>query len=168
MKVDKGRLPVLMVVGLGFLVAGCDSTRRSDRADRRSTEPPEPACIDFDNLNVGDNHAVGATIPTSPYQILVEPFGLSGTPATWHVARVQGNNYASGSGAEINARNVNLTFQLTAQVSQIDMKIAELGGVNNIVVNGTMQNAQDLIDLNTTTVASFRRIAAIRASAVAT
>ena len=106
-------------------------------------------CVKFSNLTAGNTYSVGDTITTSEADISVEQFQWpNGTWTTTGRAKVDDRNYAQGSGNDLNANNVNLSFQFDYPVDKISLKFGELGGNNNIKVNGTFQNVANLVDLN--------------------
>jgi hypothetical protein len=106
-------------------------------------------CVKFSNLTPGDTYNVGDTITTSQADIIVEQFQWSnGTWTTSGTAKVDDRNYGQGSGIDLNANNVNLNFQFDYPVDKITLKFGELGGNNNIRVNGGFQNVPNLVDLN--------------------
>ena len=106
-------------------------------------------CVKFSNLTSGDTHSVGDTITTSQADIIVEQFQWSnGTWTTTGHAKVDDRNYGQGSGNDLNANNVNLNFQFDYPVDKITLKFGELGGNNNIRVNGGFQNVPNLVALN--------------------
>ena len=106
-------------------------------------------CVKFSNLTPGNTYSVGDTITTSEADISVEQFQWpNGTWTTTGRAKVDDRNYAQGSGNDLNANNVNLSFQFDYPVDKISLKFGELGGNNNIKVNGTFQNVANLVDLN--------------------
>ena len=106
-------------------------------------------CVKFSNLTPGDTYNVGDTITISQADIVVEQFQWSnGTWTTSGTAKVDDRNYGQGSGNDLNANNVNLNFQFDYPVDKITFKFGELGGNNNIRVNGTFQNVPNLVALN--------------------
>ena len=106
-------------------------------------------CVKFSNLTSGDTYNVGDTITTSQVNIIVEQFQWpNGTWTTSGHATVDDRNYGQGSGNDLNANNVNLNFQFDYPVDKITLKFGELGGNNNIRVNGGFQNVPNLVDLN--------------------
>jgi len=106
-------------------------------------------CVKFSNLTSGDTYNVGDTITTSQANIVVEQFQWpNGTWTTSGHATVDDRNYGQGSGNDLNANNVNLNFQFDYPVEKITLKFGELGGNNNISVNGGFQNVPNLVDLN--------------------
>jgi len=106
-------------------------------------------CVKFSNLTPGDTYSVGDTITTSQADIVVEQFQWSnGTWTTSGTAKVDDRNYGQGSGNDLNANNVNLNFQFDYPVDKITFKFGELGGNNNISVNGAFQNVPNIVALN--------------------
>ena len=114
-------------------------------------------CAKFTDLTPGDTYHVGDTITTSQAEIVVEQFqGSDGTWTNTGTARVDDRNYARGSGNDLNARDVNLNFQFDYPIDKISLKFGELGGNNNIRVNGVFQNVGNLISLNGNSIAGIQ------------
>ena len=114
-------------------------------------------CNSFEMLKVGDKFNVGATISTPNLGSLVEQFQWSnGNWTTSGYAEIDNNNYTSGAGRSIRTNNVNLNFQHDFPVTEIKLKMAELGGNNNIKVNGVFQNIENLVSLNGTVVSGVQ------------
>ena len=110
-------------------------------------------CFRYSDLTPGATYNVGDTITTSGTDIVVEQFQwASGSWTSSGSAEVDTRNYAHGSGNDLNARNVNLHFQFDYPIDKIMFKFGELGGNNNIKVNGDFKNVQDLVNLNGTTI----------------
>jgi len=108
-------------------------------------------CLRYSDLTPGATYNVGDTINTSGTDIVVEQFQWSnGTWTSTGTAKVDTRNYAQGSGKDLNANNVNLNFQLDYPIDKITFKFGELGGNNNIRVNGDFQNLPNLVNLNGT------------------
>lgn len=110
-------------------------------------------CVKFSNLTPGDTYDVGDTITDSQADIAVEEYQWpNGTWTTNGRAKVDDRNFAQGSGNDLNSNNVNLNFQFDYPLDKISLKFGELGGNNNIKVNGTFQNVGNLVDLNGNTI----------------
>ena len=111
-------------------------------------------CIDFSGQTVGTQFPVGQSFTENNIAVDVEQYQWpNGTWATNGRAEVKGTNLAQGTGNEINTNNVNLKFNFNYPGRKIVLKFAELGGNNNINVNGTFQNVGDLINLDGTNIA---------------
>jgi len=116
-------------------------------------------CLKFTDLESGTEYNVGDTITTSGKDIIVNKFQYaSGVWTTSGSARVDSRNYAQGSGYDLNARNVNLNFKFDYPLSEITLKFGELGGNNNIEINGEFKNIRDLIELNGTSLGGVQII----------
>jgi hypothetical protein len=110
-------------------------------------------CLDLEDQTMGTQFSVGDTISTSDTNIKVEQFQYSsGVWTSSERAQIDNRNYARGSGLDLNARNVNLRPQHAYPVNKIKFNFGELGGNNNININGDFQNVGDLIDLNNSTI----------------
>ena len=109
-------------------------------------------CIDFENQIPGTRYNVGETINNPEADIKVEQFmSANGNWTSTGHARVDKRFYPPGSTTDINANNVNLHPQHES-AGKIIFKFSELGGNNNIEVNGDFRNVEDLTSLNNTTV----------------
>lgn len=107
------------------------------------------SCLDFEDQSLGTRFNVGVTVTTSGTNIGVEQFKYgNGDLVSTGRAQIDNRNYARGSGLDLNARNVNLRPQHAYPVNEIEFNFAELGGNNNININGDFRNVRDLIDLN--------------------
>lgn len=110
-------------------------------------------CVKFEDVAPGTQYPVGQTFYTSGTNITVEQFQwTNGTWTTSGKARIDATNHAKGTGREINANNVNLRFKFDYPLKKITLKFAELGGNNNMMVNGDFRNVGNLASLNGTTV----------------
>lgn len=110
-------------------------------------------CAKFNDLTSGTTYHVGDIISSSRPDIEVKPFQWSnGTWTSSGTAEVDNHQYAQGSGNDLNSRNVNLFFLFDYPVDEFVLKFAELGGNNNIDINGDFRNVADLISLNGTTI----------------
>lgn len=119
----------ILIALLSLLLAGC--------------------CLKFSDLNAGASYSVGETITTSGKNIVVERFQWGdGVWTSSGTARVDTRNYAGGSGHDLNARNVNLHFLLDYPLEKLAFSFGELGGNNNISVNGDFRNVNDLVSLD--------------------
>lgn len=110
-------------------------------------------CYIFSDLAAGTTYYVGQTITTTGPHIKVEQFqagDLNWTSSGF--AKVDNVNYAKGSGNDIQSGNVNLFFLFDYPISKITFKFGELGGNNNIKVNGDFNNVENLIGLNGVTI----------------
>ncbi len=106
-------------------------------------------CLRFNTQTPNTRFNVGDVILTSCVNVSVEEFqwATGNWTSTGH-AIVDTRNYAQGSGLDINANNVNLHPLDIYPVKKLSFKFGELGGNNNININGIFQNVSDLISLN--------------------
>ncbi len=110
-------------------------------------------CTYFSDVPAAVVYHVGDTIPSSPTQISVEQFQwANGQWTTAGSARADTRNYSQGSGADLNANNVNLHFLFQYPVKQVTLKFGELGGNVNLKVNDDFKNTGNFTDLNGTVV----------------
>ena len=106
-------------------------------------------CVRFTDLSSGTEYPVGDTINTAGTLIEVTRFQYGGGGWTNSgKAKVDHRLYAQGSGLDLNARNVNLSFRFDYPLGEIKLKYGELGGNNNIEINGAFRNVADLIELD--------------------
>lgn len=116
-----------------ILIPGCSNT----------------TCVNFSNQTQDTRFNVGDIITASGINIDVEEFQWgNGTWTSSGYAKISTQNYAPGSGYEINSNNANLHFQLAYPVEEITLNFGELGGNINIQINEIFQNIPDLIDIN--------------------
>lgn len=110
-------------------------------------------CLRLNDLSAGTSYPVGASIATSNKSIIVEKFQWgNGNWTANGEAVVDDRNYPQGSGCNLNARNVNLNFQLDYPLQKLTLKFADLGGNSNIRVNNDFKNVSRMINLNGTSV----------------
>lgn len=110
-------------------------------------------CVKFEDVAPGTQYPVGQTFYTSGTNITVEQFQWANNIWTTDgKARIDATNHARGTGREINANNVNLRFRFDYPLKKITLKFAELGGNNNMMVNGDFRNVGNLVSLNNLTV----------------
>ncbi len=110
-------------------------------------------CARFEDAAPGTQYSVGQTFYTSGTNITVEQFQWSDMiwTAGGH-AKIDNHGYARGTGNDINARNVNLRFNFDYPLKKIALKFGDLGGNNNIRVNGDFRNLGRLVTLDGSTV----------------
>ncbi len=114
--------------------------------------PPTSACVDFDDLTAGQNFTAGTAFSSRNTVVALEPFQWgNGTWTGGNHARVDTRQYAGGSNLDVNANNVNLHFLPDCPVDRVTLRFGELGGNNNLRVNGQFSNIADLVTLNGTT-----------------
>lgn len=112
-----------------------------------------PSCIHFEDQTMPTTFNVGDAVLTSGIRIRVEQFQWgNGTWSSSGHAMIDNRQNARGSGKDINTNNVNLHFMHSYPVHKIEFKFGELGGNNNISINGTFQNVADLKNLNGTSI----------------
>jgi hypothetical protein len=110
-------------------------------------------CLRFSDLTANTQYHVGDEFATSGTTVKVEQFQWGN--GIWNAggfAEVDGNNYAQGSGNAARAGGVNLNFKFNYPADSITLKFGELGGNNNIRINGEFKNVRDFIDINNTTI----------------
>jgi hypothetical protein len=106
-------------------------------------------CLKMSDLQAGASYSVGEILTTSGTDILVERFQWgSGEWTESGAAVVDTRHYAQGSGLDLHARNVNLRFRLDYPLAGLDLAFGELGGNNNIEINGEFHNVADLVSLD--------------------
>ncbi len=111
-------------------------------------EPPED-CIDFSDLNLGDQYVVGDTFSVGAVSVEAREFEWSNGQLTSNgFAEVQNGGMAGGSGNELMVNNINLLFDFGGTVSAVTIAYGEYGGNINLEVNGDFQNTTDFIVLN--------------------
>ncbi|NUO08281.1 MAG: hypothetical protein HUU08_06300 [Candidatus Brocadia sp.] len=130
-------------------------TLHIERISPRTLEHPSTVCVDFESpLVAGTQYGVPAGnssgdvvftahgIPVSVYN-----FDFAGGGGTFKVARVETAPVPFGSGQSIRTNNINLEFdfsQLNFQPSEVQLEFLDLGGHENISVNGSPVFAGEL------------------------
>jgi len=117
----------------------------------------QPVCESFDGLTYGQQLPVGATVTGSGVTFAVAQFQWgNGNWTTNGYARADNRGYAGGAGLDVQSNNVTLDAQDGLPAGRIWLKFAELGGNNNVTVNGTLRNVADLVSLDGTAIAGVQ------------
>jgi len=96
---------------------------------------------------------VGDTFTDAGVPITVEEFTWSnGTTTSAGMAVIDTNNLAGSIGNDINANNVNLSFDFPNTPAGLTLWFGEYGGNLNIRINGEFQNFNDFADIDGTTI----------------
>lgn len=112
-------------------------------------------CVDFEPpLAVGTQYGASAghqsgdvVFTTNGIPVSVHDFNFIGGGGTFNVANIDLAPVPFGSGQSIRTNNINLEFdfsQLGFQTSQVQFEFLDLGGVENLSVNGSPVFAGDL------------------------
>lgn len=113
---------------------------------------PSGTCIKFDDVAAQTTYNVGAVAATSGANINVEQFTwISGSITTNGTAMIDATNHAGGTQNAMHTNNVNLRFTPGQHVTKVTMKFADLGGNENLTINGAFANIAKIVDLNNTT-----------------
>lgn len=139
----KGLFSILSITTLAFALTGCPPP------------PQSPVCVDFEPPLVAGtqygtpaSQAPGSAIFASQgIKVSVQNFvSASGGPA-FNSARIETPPAPFGSGQTIRTNNISLEFDFTAigyQTSQVQFDYLDLGGSENISVNGSPVFAGEL------------------------
>lgn len=112
---------------------------------------PQATCVGFDDVAAGTTYNVGAVAATSGTTVNVEQFfWSSGTVTTNGTARIDAVNHAGGTLNAMRANNVNLRFTPGQGATRVTIRFADLGGNENLMVNGSTANIGKIVDLNNT------------------
>jgi len=112
-----------------------------------------PDCIDFEDPPLNTVYKVGDTFNDSGVDIDVEGFQWSNS--TWTLngyVEVENGGQAGGSGQEMRLNNASLDFHFLTPWSGLSLLFGEYGGNLNIIINGTLKNFEDFIDINGATI----------------
>lgn len=137
----KTALPMLLVVILIIALVGCP--------------PPRPVCVDFEPpLTVGTEYGAPAgnspgdvVFTTNGVPVSVENFDYIGTGGTFNLAYIDTATSFFGNGQTIRTNNINLEFDFSNigfRTSRVDLEFLDLGGFENLSVNGSTVFAGEL------------------------
>jgi hypothetical protein len=119
----------------------------------RSASVGTPACVDFEDLILGTNYAVGASFIDSGVVVNAHPFVWSnGTAYSGGFAQVGNAGFAGGSGLEIQANNINLELDFGGSLTGLSFRFGEYGGNLNIEINGDFRNFNNFSDIDGLTI----------------
>lgn len=156
-------LPLVAAVCLAL--TGCPppasntNTNPSPTATASATATPSPTtcmvCVDFEPpLALGTQYgtpagqAPGTVIFTSNgVPVSIHNFDFVGGGGTFNSARIEAAPAAFGSGQSMGINNINLEFDFSAvgfPASQVQFEFLDLGGSENIAVNGSPTFAGDI------------------------
>ena len=132
-------LTITILIVFSSVFASCNPT---------PTPQPQVACVDFESpLTVGTQY--GAPVGNVPgdlvfsannISVLVFDFLFVGGGGTFNVATVEPATPSFGTGQIINTNNINLEFDfsgLSFQTSQVALEFLDLGGFENLSINGS-------------------------------
>jgi len=105
-------------------------------------------CVDFEPpLVIGDqygspsgNQSGDVIFTTNGVKVSVYDFNFVGGGGTFNVARIEIGPVSIGSGQNIRTNNINLEFDFSGigfQTSEVQFEFLDLGGFENISVNGS-------------------------------
>lgn len=124
-----------------------------DALSLRMEPPVEVCCVKFEEQTPGTEYVVGDTFTDAGVPITVEEFTWSnGTTTSAGMAVIDTNNLAGSIGNDINANNVNLSFDFPNTPAGLTLWFGEYGGNLNIRINGEFQNFNDFADIDGTTI----------------
>lgn len=137
----KAALSVTIGAVLILVLAGCP--------------PNPPVCVDFEPpLTIGTQYgspvgqSPGTTVfTTNGIPVSIYNFVFTGGGGTFNLAKIDAAPVPFGSGQNIRTNNINLEFdfsQLGFQPSQVEFEFLDLGGLENLSVNGSPLFAGEL------------------------
>lgn len=110
---------------------------------------PALACATFDDLEPGMEYPVGKTFLTPDFSVTVDLFAFEdGSSKRTGLASVTSEESEGGYGSQVQARGVNLIFNLSSVPSQLSFLFGEYGGNLNMHVNGDFRNFENFADLD--------------------
>ena len=112
------------------------------------------SCMTYEGMPLNAEYSVGTTKTFG--DIFGELIGFENEAGNWvedGIATIENGGKAHGSGKETNLNNImqRLIFNVSEPTS-VTFKYADHGGVVNLGINGTLNNVEDLSDLNGLTV----------------
>jgi hypothetical protein len=123
--------------------------RESDEGNNTEQRPLAGGaytCIDFNSIPAGTRYGTPGQTPGTVVmsqggaRVTVENFSFIGGGGTFNFARVDAATPNFGAGNVLRVNNINLDFDFTAvapPVKQVVLKFADLGGFENLAVNGS-------------------------------
>jgi hypothetical protein len=155
-------LSLSLVVALALALTGCPSPPSNTNTTPTPTatssptpEPPTQVCVDFEPpLVAGTQYgtpagqAPGAVVfTTNGIPVSIQNFNFVGGGGGFNSAEIEAATASFGSGQIIRTNNLNLEFDFTAvgfPVSQVQFEFLDLGGSENVSVNGSPIFAGDI------------------------
>ena len=157
-------LSLSLVVALALALTGCPSPPSNTNTNTTPTptatssptpEPPTQVCVDFEpplvagtQYGTSAGQAPGAVVfTTNGIPVSVQNFNLGGGSGSFYIAEIEAATASFGSGQIIYTNNLNLEFDFTAvgfPVSQVQFEFLDLGGSENVSVNGSPIFAGDI------------------------
>lgn len=130
-----------IIATLFLLIPACESPSTNDSGNQE--------CLHFEDQVAGTRFDLRSTFTTGGIEIRAEQrtWGSTGRLA------IDRRGYARGYGYDLNLSSANAKFMLPYPVTSIQLLFGELGGNNKIIVNKTLQEPSDLIELNGTAIA---------------
>ncbi len=114
---------------------------------------PPPGCVTFESLKPSSTYAVGDTFSDAGVQLLIREFQWgNGLWTAGGEALIDTNGRAGGTGNDLNANNVNISFDFGRPVQSVNFRFGEYGGNLNLEVNGNWLNFADFVDVHGLTV----------------
>jgi len=115
--------------------------------------PPANDCIEFEELPPPPHsYFVGDSFVDSGVHVnLGEFFWFPSGSTVGGSCQVSDSLIANGSGQEVNSNNINLTFDFGSAYGHLSLLYTDLGGNNNLRINGVWANVADLNTLHMTT-----------------
>lgn len=154
----KALLSMSLLLALGLALMGCpqpNSTPQPTATPCPSPAPPSPVCVDFEPpLAAGTQYGLPAGQPigtviftTNGVPVSIHDFVFVGGGGTFNLAKIEVAPVPFGSGQSIRTNNINLEFDFSGigfSPSQVQFEFLDLGGSENISVNGSPVFAGEL------------------------
>jgi hypothetical protein len=152
----------LSLVALSLALMGCPPPNSNTNTNPTPTAAPSATatpsalvCVDFEPpLVAGTQYGQPAGQPpgtviftSNGIPVSIQNFNFVGGGGTFNSARIEAPPVPFGSGQSIRTNNINLEFDFTAigfPTSQVQFEFLDLGGSENISVNGSSVFAGDI------------------------
>jgi hypothetical protein len=154
----KSLLLMSLLLASALVLMGCpnpNSTPTPTATPCPSPTPPSPVCVDFEPpLAAGTQYGQPVGQPngtviftTNGIPVSIHDFVFAGGGGTFNLARIEVAPQPFGSGQSIRTNNINLEFDFNGigfTPSQVQFEFLDLGGSENISVNGSPVFAGEL------------------------
>ncbi len=108
----------------------------------------------FSPLTMGTTYTIGDTFTSDGMDFeLVQFFWSNGNPSPNGEAEVSNRGLAGGAGLEVWTNNINVRFDLPADITKVSFDAGHYGGNMNLEINGSVKNFEQVSDINGTTIA---------------
>jgi hypothetical protein len=114
---------------------------------------PGSCCVEFQSLPPAGSYIVGDEFFDTDVHFTVAPFWWSDdTPFSGGHAFVNHQQWAGGTGQDVNTNNVNLVVDFGGDLRAMSLLFGEYGGNLNLRVNGDFRNFENFAEIHGTSV----------------